>query len=132
MKIAIPSEEGTFIAGHFGRARGFAIFEVADGRITGYQYRANDFTGHALGQHHEHHHGDGHDDHAYHSHNRILSALHDCETVIAGGMGRRLVDDLNAAGMKIFITSQTETRKAVELFLKNELDSDRDACCHHE
>ncbi len=68
--------------------------------------------------------GTGHDDHAKHSHNRILTALHDCETVIAGGMGRRLVDDLTAAGKKIFITSQTETRKAVELFLKNELEVD--------
>jgi predicted Fe-Mo cluster-binding NifX family protein len=132
MKIAIPSDEGTYLSQHFGRTLGFTIFEVADGQIINQEYRTNTFTDHVSGQHQElQHHGAEHDDHAQHSHNRILNALNDCEVVIAGGMGRRLVDDLTDAGKKIFITSQPETRKAAEMFLANELKSDKEACSHH-
>jgi predicted Fe-Mo cluster-binding NifX family protein len=132
MKIAIPSDEGIYLCQHFGRTLGFTIFEVANGQIINQEYRPNNYTGHALGQHQEHqHHGAEHDDHAQHSHNRILNALNDCEIVIAGGMGRRLIDDLTDAGKKIFITSQTKTRKAAEMFLADELISDKEACSHH-
>jgi predicted Fe-Mo cluster-binding NifX family protein len=133
MKIAVPSDEGQYLSQHFGRTLGFTIFEVADGQIVNQIYRPNTFTGHALGQHHEHqHHGAEHDDHAYHSHGRILSALSDCDVVIAGGMGQRLYIDLTDAGKKVFITTQRETRKAVEMFLTDELSSDKEACGHHE
>jgi predicted Fe-Mo cluster-binding NifX family protein len=112
---------------------GFTIFEIAEGQIINQEYRPNNFTGHALGQHQEHqHHGAEHEEHAQHSHNRILSALNDCEVVIAGGMGRRLLDDLTNAGKKIYNTTQMETRKDVELFLADELVSDKDACSNHE
>jgi len=133
MKIAIPSEEGTYLSQHFGRTLGFTIFEIANGQIINQEFRLNDFTGHSLGQHEQHqHHGPEHDDHAQHSHSRILNALNDCEIVIAGGMGRRLVDDLTEAGKQIFITSEPETRKAVEMFLADKLISDKEACSHHE
>ena len=133
MKIAIPSDEGTYLCQHFGRTLGFTIFEVADGRIVNQEYRPNTFTGHALGQHQEHqHHGAEHEDHAQHSHGRIRNALNDCEVVIAGGMGRRLLDDLTDAGKRIYITTQLETRKAAEMFLADELTSDKEACSHHE
>jgi predicted Fe-Mo cluster-binding NifX family protein len=132
MKIAIPSDEGTYLSQHFGRTLGFTIFEIANGQIINQEYRLNDFTGHSLGQHEQHqHHGAEHDDHAQHSHSRILNALNDCEIVIAGGMGRRLVDDLTDAGKKIFITTIPETSKAVEMFLADKLISDKDACSHH-
>jgi len=133
MKIAIPSDDGTYVSPHFGRTLGFTIFEVAEGKIVRQEYRPNNFTGHALGQHHEHqHHGADHDNHAQHSHSRILDALGDCEVVIAGGMGRRLLDDLTSAGIKIINTTQMEIRQAVEMFLADELVSDKDACSHHE
>lgn len=133
MKIAIPSDEGIYLCQHFGRTLGFAIFEVADGQIINKEYRPNTFTGHALGQHNENQHHDAeHNEHAQHSHHRILNALNDCEVVIAGGMGRRLVDDLTDAGKQIFITTELETRKAVEKFLGDNLRSDKEACSHHE
>lgn len=133
MKIAIPSDEGTYLSQHFGRTLGFEIFEVANGQIINQEYRLNIFTGHVLGQHEQHQHqGAGHEDHAQHSHSRILNALKDCEIVIAGGMGRRLVDDLTEAGKQIFITSEPEIRKAVEMFLADKLISDKEACSHHE
>ncbi len=133
MKIAIPSDEGTYLSQHFGRTLGFTIYEVDDKQIINQEYRPNTFTGHGLGQHQGHqHHGPEHEEHAQHSHQRILDALHDCEVVIAGGMGRRLIDDLTDAGKRIYITTQIETRKAVEMFLADTLISDKEACCHHE
>jgi len=133
MKIAIPSDEGTYLCQHFGRALGFTIFEVDNGQILNQEYRLNNFTGHALGHHDEQHHHDAeHEEHSQQSHNRILNALHDCEVVIAGGMGRRLVDDLTGAGKKVIITTQIETCKAVEMFLADILRSDKKSCSHHE
>lgn len=131
MKIAIPSDEGKFLSQHFGRTLGFSIYEITGGRITGEEYRPNTFTGHAIGMHHDHGHHDGSDGHHQHTHGRILSALGDCEVVIAGGMGRRLFDDLTEAGKQIYITTQAETRKAVELFLADALTSDKASCDHH-
>ena len=131
MKIAIPSDEGTYLSQHFGRSAGFVIFEVAEGKIVGQDYRTNDFTGHVLGQHHQHH-GNGQEDHPHHSHNRILHALEDCEVVIAGGMGRRLLDDLTEAGIRIYISTEPEVRKAIDLFLEDKLISDKSSCGHHE
>jgi len=133
MKIAVPSDEGRYLSQHFGRTLGFSIFEVTNGQIVNQIYRPNTFTGHALGLHYEHqHHGADNDDHTRHSHGSILSALNDCEIVIAGGMGQRLYIDLTGAGKKVFITTQRETRKAVEMFLADELSSDKEACEHHE
>ncbi len=132
MKIAIPSDEGIYISQHFGRTLGFTIYEVDNSRILSQEFRPNTFTGHASGQHHDHqHHGQEHDGHMQHSHGRILHALEDCEVVIAGGMGRRLVDDLTGAGIRIIMTSQIETLKAVEMFLADELRSDKESCSHH-
>jgi hypothetical protein len=47
-------------------------------------------------------------------------------------MGRRLVDDLTEAGKRIILTTQLETKKAVEMFLADELKSDKASCSHHE
>jgi len=132
MKIAIPSDEGTYLSQHFGRSLGFAVYELKEDKIISREYRKNDFTGHALGEHNQHQHqGDQHADHAGHSHNRILNALIDCEIVIAGGMGRRLLDDLTDAGKKIYITSEPEVSKVVEMFIEDTLQSDKGACSHH-
>lgn len=131
MKIAIPSDEGTFLSQHFGRTLGFAVYEVDQDKIVSKEYRKNDFTGHVLGQHEQHqHHGEEHQNHARHSHHRILNALNDCEVVIAGGMGRRLLDDLTGAGKKIFITTEPEVRKVIEMFIDDTLQSDKSACSH--
>lgn len=132
MKIAIPSNDGTYLSQHFGRSSGFAIYEIQENRVINQEYRVNDFTGHVLGHHQQHQHqGENHDDHSGHSHNGILHALRDCEIVIAGGMGRRLLDDLTGAGKKIYITSEPEISKVVERFIEDTLQSDKGACSHH-
>lgn len=123
MKIAIPSNDQITVSKHFGRTSGFMIFEIEDDRIVSREYKSNNFTGHAKGLHHEKEHN--------HSHVGIFNALEGCETVIAGGMGRRLYVDFEQKGMRVFVTSESDIEKALELFIKNDLDNNTDKCCDH-
>lgn len=123
MKIAIPSNDQTTIARHFGRTAGFMIFDIDKDKVLYKEYKANTFTGHVKGQHHEKEHN--------HSHHGIFNALADCKIVIAGGMGRRLYIDFEKKGMEVFVTSENDIEKALELFIKNDLDNNSDKCCNH-
>lgn len=127
MKIAIPSENGKLISTHFGRTRGFVIAEIENSQLVEQEYVENTFTGHAQGLHNDH---QSHN-HAHHSHLGILSALNDCNVVIAGGMGRRLYDDLLQQGKDIYVTRETDVQRAIDLFIKDQLDNNSESCCEH-
>lgn len=130
MKIAIPSDNKVQISAHFGRTRGFMVYEIDRNEILNSEYRDNTFTGHAMGQHHEHdHHEDN--DHQQHTHGRILDALNDCEVVIAGGMGRRLLDDLSNANIKVFVTRESDINSALHAYIEESLDHNESSCCDH-
>ena len=88
MRIAIPSNDMTTVSAHFGRTKGFMIFDIENNKVTNKEYKVNTFTGHSQNKHEEHDHGKH-----KHSHETILNALNECEVVIAGGMGKRLFDD---------------------------------------
>ncbi len=127
-KIALPTDDNINICPHFGRTKGFRIIETDGTKITGEEYRENNFTGHAMGQHHDHDHHEGHQPH---SHQGIFEALAECKTVIANGMGRRLYDDFEQAGVEVFITRETQIDKAVQSFIQGVLDNSEDLCCSH-
>ncbi|MCL4558981.1 MAG: NifB/NifX family molybdenum-iron cluster-binding protein [Deltaproteobacteria bacterium] len=113
MKIAVASDDGKTISSHFGRTRGFAIFDIEDDKIKGSDYRDNTFTGHAMGMVQEHH--------SHNHHSLIIEALSDCTVVISHGMGRMLYDDLKSAGMEVFVTDETDAGRAVALFIADKL-----------
>ena len=115
MKIAVASDDGKTISVHFGRTRGFVIFEIEDGEIKSREYIPNTFTGHARGLHEIglHYH--------YGSHADIIENLKDCKAVISHGMGRRLYEDLTSAGIEVYVTDETDVDKAIELYLKGQL-----------
>ena len=126
MKIAVASDDGKNIAQHFGRTKGFLIFDTEASKITSSTYISNSFT---------HHHGnhDAHDhnhEHA-HSHKGILTALKDCSTVISRGMGRRLLMDFEENNKDVFITEEPLAEKAVQLFLDGKLDHLPNKSCQH-
>jgi predicted Fe-Mo cluster-binding NifX family protein len=126
MKIAIASDDEKTISSHFGRTRGFVIFEVEGKEVKNREYRSNTFTGHARGLE-----GAGHE---IDRHGPILSALSDCKAVISHGMGRRIYDDLKGVGIEVFITDETEVKKALDLYLNGTLiDRPEHGCSHkHE
>jgi predicted Fe-Mo cluster-binding NifX family protein len=123
MKIAIASDDNKTIASHFGKTRGFIIYDIAKTVVTDRHYVENTFTGHARGV-------SGHG-HVADRHGPILQALEGCRAVIAQGMGRRIYDDLRAAGIEAFIVDETDADRALQLFLGNTLKDHPDKGCDH-
>ena len=122
MKIAVASDDGKTIAGHFGRTRGFAIFQVDNNQIVSEEYRINDFTGHARGL-------EG--NHMADKHGPILTALSDCQVVCARGMGRRIYDDLANAQKEVFVVDENIAREAAMKYLAQSLQDHPDKSCEH-
>ncbi len=127
MKIAIPTNDKLTISQHFGRAKGFMICETDNNKVISKEYKANTFTGHGKGHHHHSHNAQHHN----HSHAGIFNALGDCKTVIAGGMGQRLYNEFVNKKINVFVSSEKNIDKALELFFNNMLDNDSESCCNH-
>jgi len=124
MRIAVTTEDGKSISGHLGRCRQFIVYEVEDRAVKTRSLLDNRFTAHALEG--EHCHGDepGHvPGLGHHSHAGILDALSGCDVLITRGMGRRIAEDLRAAGIDAFITVQSEADSAVNAYLEGELEN---------
>lgn len=123
MKIAIASDDGTTIAPHFGRTRGFIIYHIEGNEIKEREYLDNDFTGHTRGMEGMSHHMD--------RHGPILEALQGCQTVISMGMGRRIYEDLRINGIESYIVDEINADTALQLYLDNKLINNSDKSCEH-
>jgi len=128
MRIAIPSDDGTNIAAHTGRASGFVIFDVKDSAVEKVDYRTNSYTGHAKGLHSPE---GGHHQHQIHSHNSLLGALEDCNVFIANGMGPRLIRDLEGNGIQVVFCRETVAEEAARQFAQGKLDTSVGSSCDH-
>jgi predicted Fe-Mo cluster-binding NifX family protein len=122
MRIAIPTNDGTSVADHFGQSRAFLIFEVDGGGIKSSELRP--------------HGGCGHDSHAAGggSHAGITATLEGCDVVLCGGIGAGAIGALKAAGVgEIKMTGGGEARTVVEAYLAGTLqESPSRACrCSH-
>ncbi|MCM8784975.1 MAG: NifB/NifX family molybdenum-iron cluster-binding protein [Candidatus Omnitrophica bacterium] len=124
MKIAIASDDGKTISSHFGRTKGFVIFEVEGKEIKGQKYLLNTFTGHARGLEDTGHEID--------RHTPILNALKDCKAVISHGMGMRIYNDLKEAGIEVFVTEETDVKNAFDLYLSGGLIDKPEIGCPHK
>ncbi|HEX9161505.1 MAG TPA: NifB/NifX family molybdenum-iron cluster-binding protein [Thermoanaerobaculia bacterium] len=113
MKVAIPSDDRASISAHFGRARGFLIYDIDNGAVAPAGYR--DAT-------HEHDH-DCHCETGQRAsrHEAVLDALAGCEIVIARGMGAHMYDDLLASDIDVFLTDTADATTAVEQLLSHAL-----------
>jgi predicted Fe-Mo cluster-binding NifX family protein len=128
MKIAVASDDGMALAPHFGRSRYFLVFEVMDGKIMGPESRANVATAFAQGE-------CGHEErgHHAHSHDALVTALHDCQVVMAGGMGRRAALDLQARGIQpLAVSFSGQAVEAVRAYLAGTIKSQAAWCCGHQ
>jgi len=125
MRIAVPTNDGTSVSGHFGRSTGFLIFEIHDGQIQSRELRTN-LAGHA----HAEGRCGGADGQQAHDHAEILSTLSGCEVVICAGMGRRAADALQSAGVTTVLARRAGSAEAaVDAYLKGELDIAPDDFC---
>ena len=129
-KIAVPSDDGTFIAAHFGRSASFLVFETDDGRVVRKEVRAN---GQAGAQHGECH-ASGSDSHAQgHNHATMGEALQDCEAILCLGMGWRAAEALKSFGIEpLMVQTELPAQEAVEAYLAGSLPTGEGFCrCHH-
>ncbi len=126
MRIAIPTNDMTTVSAHFGRSKGFMVFNIENDKVTNMEYRINNFTGHAKNKHKEHN-----NDNHRHSHESIFNALRNCNIIIAGGMGKRLYNDFNEKEIEVYVTNEKDINKALELLIKGVLDNNTTKCCSH-
>jgi len=123
MKVAVASDDGKTIASHLGRVRGFIVYEIGRAQVRRRKYHENAFTGHAGRLS-----GAGH---GPDRHGPILEALRGCRAVIAHGMGRRIHDDLQAAGIEAYIVDETDPDAALGNYLRGALVDHPDRGCDH-
>jgi len=124
-KVAMSSDDKVNIAGHFGRTKGFLIFDVQGEKVENKIYVENNFTGHAQGHHHDHQHGH------QHSHGGILQSLKDCKVIIAHSMGRRLLVDFETYNKEVIVTDTSNADEAVDQYLKGVLGHNPDKTREH-
>ncbi len=112
MKIAIASDDRKTISHHFGRALGFVVFDIQDGKVVNRDYRQN--IGKNTGE-------CGSCDHS-----AMIKNVRDCEIVISYGMGQRIYADLLNSHITPIVTEENTVDKALEQFLNKQLKNRTD------
>ncbi len=107
MKIAIASDDKKTISHHFGRALGFVVFELNDGKVISQEYREN--RGKNRGE-------CGTCDHA-----TMINNIKDCQAVISYGMGQRIYQDLINSNISAVVTEEKSVKDALNKFMDNTL-----------
>ena len=112
MKIAVTYEEGKVFQ-HFGHTEHFKFYEVEDGKVITSQVADTNGSGHgALAG---------------------LLADNQVDVLICGGIGGGAQAALAEAGIRLYGGVTGEADRAVEAFLKEELQYDPNVkCSHHE
>ena len=109
IKIAVPTNDRLSLAERSGRAKEFAVVEMANKQISNITYRKN---------HHDDKHDHSHGDHA-HGHQDIVDALQDCTVIVGRKFGPHFAGDFHKAGIKLVLSKQESIETAVmEVFHK--------------
>lgn len=111
MKIVIPDANGQ-VNQHFGKSAAFTFVTVEDNKIVDIN------TVSTAGMQHQH--------------GQIANYIvnEGADTVIAGGMGKGMVDALQAVNLNVITGASGEIKEVVETFIKGELKSKPVTCSH--
>lgn len=107
LKIAVASDDGLKIAKHFGKSKGFKIFEIKENKIISKNYRKN--IGNNTGECHSC------------SHKIIIKNLSDCNIVISYGMGYDIYNDLLDNNIRPIVTEEKSVDDAIKKFINSGL-----------
>jgi predicted Fe-Mo cluster-binding NifX family protein len=127
MKIAVITEDSTTISKHFGRAPYYMVVTIEDGKIVNKERR--DKAGHHTFGDHPHEapaaHGErhGYDAESQNKHVTMASAIADCKTLVAGGMGWGAYDSLKSLGIETIITDIDDIEEAVKSYIQGTLSN---------
>lgn len=138
-RIAVATSDRKHISKHLGRCKYFAIYTISPESVQDKQIIENKFTHHRQqeiklgapiqgefphkGEKHGHHHHN-------HSHKGLIDAIADCQVVLAGGMGQRLMNDLREAGISAYVVDDdAEIDVIIDKYIKGELQVLKDFKC---
>ena len=89
-RVAIASSDGKYVNEHFGRAKQFIIFNVADDQCEFYELRKNDPPCS----------GDGHNENQM---TKTVELLADCTAVLVSQIGQGAVQALSLKGITPYV-----------------------------
>lgn len=126
MKIAVVTDDGSSISQHFGRAKGYVVFTIEDGRIAerewrekaGHQQFAQEHHEH---EHHTHDHGHGLGAHSADKHTQMIEPIRDCSVVLVRGMGTGAYLAMQQAKIRPQITDIADAEEAVCAYIDGNL-----------
>ncbi|MBX7255084.1 MAG: hypothetical protein K1Y02_01890 [Candidatus Hydrogenedentes bacterium] len=129
-RIAIASSDGECISTHFGRSLCFLIYDLEANEIVRREARANT---HACSSHVGCGHGEGHAHGEHHGHADLMALLHDCEAVIAGGMGSRAASELKEHGITpLMVNPEASPEDAAAAYFSGHIHGGDHTCtCSH-
>ena len=126
MKIAIVTNDGKTISGHFGRAQFFLIVEIKNEqelsrklvKKIGHQHFQDGGPEHAhlLAPH-------GFDSASRNRHSQMLKAIGDCQVVIAGGMGQGAIAGIKESGKKNYLVENRNIEDVIALYNAGNLEN---------
>lgn len=126
MKIAAVSEDGVTISQHFGRAPLYMVVTIEDGKIVSREKREklghNQFGGEThQAAHGEDPRGHGFDPIAHDRHARMVTAIADCQVLLARGMGAGAYESMQQAHIRPVVTDVANIDEAVQAYLASSL-----------
>jgi predicted Fe-Mo cluster-binding NifX family protein len=92
MKIAVPSDDGLTVSGHFGRCRDFLVFEIEGNEVRQLAARPNGGC---------HDHGGSPEAGGQAGHGGFVKVLGDCAVVLCIGIGAGAQEALAAGGIQV-------------------------------
>jgi len=107
MKIAFVSDDRENISGHFGRAKGFMVYELDGNKVLRNEYRLND--------------GGNNGQCGTCQHDKIINTIKYVQTVVTRGMGNRIHEDLKNNGIQAVLTDETTIKKALDKIVQGTL-----------
>ncbi|HEB65914.1 MAG TPA: dinitrogenase iron-molybdenum cofactor biosynthesis protein [Chloroflexi bacterium] len=96
VKIAFATEDGERLTNHFGHAPYYQVFTIENGRVTAVEQRLKG------------HHSDDEEEHGHHSdsdHAAMFASIQDCQTLVAGSMGRNAYRIAQSTGLDVVLTA---------------------------
>ena len=121
-KIVFVTDDHQTISAHFGRAVYYEVFTIEDGKVVAREARLkpshNQF---ANEPHDESGHAHGFGPAAESRHARMLEPIHDCQVLVARGMGQGAYNNLKSSGIQPILSDISEIEQAVKDFMDGHL-----------
>ncbi|MGC8902423.1 MAG: NifB/NifX family molybdenum-iron cluster-binding protein [Fervidobacterium sp.] len=124
VRIAIPTDDGTTVAPHFGKAEHFVVVEIQEAKEISRKLVDNlHARGHHGGYHHGYHYGHHHENGGHgHGHEEVFESIGDIDGVIAVRIGPHMFEDLKDRNIGVYLVRVgTSIDDAINEFIQGKL-----------